>query len=125
VDTFGNELVKIGCGYGDKGLRRTTTTRLHFQGDEDGDPFATSDDEDEARGDLPSQAVKFLRSRLRWRIRRAWCSRKFLYFWAMGLKMRRWISKLGREAKNALDLLGTNIQMMEYEGLGHCTRRTC
>jgi predicted esterase len=27
--------------------------------------------------------------------------------------------KLGREAKNALDLMGTNVQMKEYEGLGH------
>jgi len=36
----------------------------------------------------------------------------------MGLKMRRWISNW-KGGEECFDLLGTNIQMMEYEGLGH------
>ena len=116
---FGNELVKIGRGHGDKGLEEDHDDPFALSGDEDEDPFATSDDDDEVRGDLPSQAVKFLRESIEMEDKNGMAFQEIPIFLGHGTEDEKVDIKLGREAKNALDLLGTNIQMKEYEGLGH------
>jgi predicted esterase len=116
---FGNELVKIGRGHGDKGLEEDYDDPFALSGDEDEDPFATSDNEDEARGDLPSQAVQLLRELIEMEDKKGMVFQEIPVFLAHGTEDEKVDIKLGREAKNALDLLGTNIQMMEYGGLGH------
>ncbi|PMD65623.1 alpha/beta-hydrolase [Hyaloscypha bicolor E] len=116
---FGNELVKIGRGHGDKGLEEDHDDPFALSGDEYEDPFAASDYEDEARGDPPLQAVKFLRESIEMDYKKDMVFQEIPVFLGHGAEDEKVDIKLGREAKNALDLMGTNVQMKEYEGLGH------
>jgi predicted esterase len=94
-----------------------------FSGDEDEDPFARSDDEDgregSAKGDLPSQAVAFLRESIEMENKKGMVFQKIPVFLGHGTEDDRVVIELGREAKNALELIGMDVRMNEYEGLGH------
>ncbi|PMD19986.1 hypothetical protein NA56DRAFT_750235 [Hyaloscypha hepaticicola] len=79
---------------------------LRIAGDKrDEDPFARSDDEGDwegsAKGDLPSQAVEFLRE-------------------SIDMEGKKGMGGYKVETKNALKLMGAVVQMKEYEGLRHC-----
>lgn len=92
---------------------------------EDGeeDPFARDGSEGgvdgEGKGDLPSQAVEFLRESIEMEDKKGIVFQKVPVFLGLGTEDESVVVELGREAKKALEMIGTNVQMKEYEGLGH------
>jgi predicted esterase len=115
---FGNELVKNAGGNGAGGSEADGDEEDPFalSGNEDEDPFARCDDEDEAG---PAKAVKFLRETVDMEDTTGMVFRKIPVFLGHGTEDEKVSVELGREAKMALDLMGMDVQMKEYEGLGH------
>ena len=106
---FGNELVKIGGGEDEK-----------CSDENDDDPFACSDDDNKVeKGDRPSQAATFLRESIEMEDKKGMVFQQIPIFLGHGTEDKSVDIKLGREAKMALELMGTDVQMNEYEGLGH------
>lgn len=117
---YANDIIRIAGG--EKGGEEDDDL-FGFSGDEDEDPFARSDDEDgregSAKGDLPSQAVAFLRESIEMENKKGMVFQKIHVFLGHGTEDDRVVIELGREAKNALELIGMDVQMKEYESLGH------
>lgn len=116
---FGNELAKTAGGAMESRSEEDGDDPFALSGDEDEDPFATSDGGDVMREDPPSQAVRFLRESIEMEDRKGMMFQKIPVFLGHGTEDERVDIKLGREAKNALELMGMDVQMKEYEGLGH------
>jgi predicted esterase len=115
---FGNEMVRIASGEGD-GNEDDEEDPFALSGDEGEDPFGRSDEEDEGKEYLPAKAVKLLRESIDMEDKNGMVFQKIPVFLGHGTEDERVDIKLGREAKKALELMGTDVQMMEYEGLGH------
>jgi predicted esterase len=115
---FGNELVKIAGGAHEESDEEDDDP-FALSGDEDEDPFACSDDEDEEKGDLPSQAAAFLRELIDMEYKKGKVFQQIPVFLGHGIEDEKVDIKLEREAKKALELMGTDVQMKEYEDLGH------
>ena len=96
---------------------------------EDEDPFSHSGDEDDdnhifekgnlVKQDLPTQAITFLRVEVDMEDKTGMVFRKVPLFLGHGTKDDKVAIEIGREAKTCLDLLRADVQMVEYEGLGH------
>jgi predicted esterase len=115
---FGNELVRIVEGERDAYDGGDDDPFARW-GDEDEAPFATADAEEEAISNLPSQAVKFLRELIEMEDVKGMVFQNIPVFLGHGTDDERVDIKLGWEAKNALGMMGIDVQMKEYEGLGH------
>ncbi|KAE9380806.1 alpha/beta-hydrolase [Stipitochalara longipes BDJ] len=116
---FGNEIVRIAGGETD-GSEDEENDPFALSGDEDEDPFACAqDDEDDGKRDLRSRAVNFFRESIEMEHKKGIVFQKIPVFLAHGTEDDSVDIKLGREAKKALELIGMDIQMKEYEGLGH------
>ncbi|TVY40220.1 Acyl-protein thioesterase [Lachnellula occidentalis] len=98
------------------------------EGDDDDDPFCKSGDEDDSDGfqkdrsakkDLPTQAVMFLRDEIEMGDKAGMVFRDVPVFMGHGTEDEKVPIEIGREAKTCLELLGADVQMVEYEGLGH------
>ncbi|TVY58696.1 Acyl-protein thioesterase 1 [Lachnellula cervina] len=102
------------------------------EGDDDDDPFCNSGDEDEdeddsdgfekdrsVKQDLPTQAVTFLRDEIDMEDKAGMAFREVPVFMGHGTEDEKVPIELGREARTCLDLLGADVKMVEYEGLGH------
>jgi predicted esterase len=124
---YGNELKRIaGRGDGDEGFDEDDDDPFGRSGDEDDDPFARSKDENDVNssakeyaGDLPSQAISYFREAIDMEDKTGMAFRKIPVFLGHGAEDEKASIELGREAKNCLELVGTDVQMREYEGLGH------
>lgn len=115
---FGNELVRVAGGEESDGIEEDGDEEDPFalSGDENEDPFARSDDDDEAG---PAKAVKFLRETVDMEDTTGMVFQKTPVFLGHGTEDEKVSIELGREAKTALNLMGMDVQMKEYEGLGH------
>ncbi len=87
-----------------------------LSGGEDEDPIVRSDDDDEAGSAKGCQVLE----------RNSWHGRyyrdgvpKIPVFLGHGTEDEKVSVELGREAETALELMGMDVQMKEYEGLGH------
>jgi predicted esterase len=69
--------------------------------------------------DLPMQAVTFLRDEIDIDDKAGMAFREIPVFLGHGTEDEKVGIEHGREAKNCLDLVGADVQMVEYEGLGH------
>ncbi|TVY24679.1 Acyl-protein thioesterase [Lachnellula hyalina] len=97
--------------------------------DNDDDPFCNSGDENDGRNgfendritkqDLPMQAVTFLRDEIEMEDKAGMVFRDVPVFMGHGTEDEKVPIERGREARTCLDLLGADVQMVEYEGLGH------
>jgi predicted esterase len=121
---FGNELVKHASGnqadgseaYGDE----DDPFVLSGDRDEDEDPFARSDDSDNDDDEAgPAKAVKFLREAVDMEHTTGMVFQKTPVFLGHGIEDDKVSIGLGREAKTALELMGMDVQMKEYESLQH------
>lgn len=102
-------------------------------GKEDGDeyPFSLSGDEDEdekggiferqssTKQDPATEAVQFLRGEIDMEDKTGMIFREIPVFLGHGTEDEKVPIEIGREARRCLDLVGADVQMMEYEGLGH------
>jgi predicted esterase len=118
---FGNEVERIAGGGGEDG----DDGLFAFSEDEDDDLFARSesgDGERERKTDkrnLPAQTVGYLRETIDMEDKKGMVFQKIPVFLGHGTEDETVSIRLGREAKNCLELMGTDVQMKEYEGLGH------
>ncbi|KAM3069594.1 hypothetical protein ACMFMF_008807 [Clarireedia jacksonii] len=91
--------------------------------DEDGDPFVGSNGEEnvDQRGftDPRTRGVEFLREEIDMESRKGMVFQKIPVFLGHGTEDEKVPVELGREAKRALGLLGADVEMKEYVGLGH------
>ena len=75
--------------------------------------------ENPAKEDLPVQAVTFLKEEIEMEAEVGMVFRNIPVFLGHGTKDERVPIEIGREAKICLELVGADVQMIEYEGLGH------
>ncbi|KAF7856959.1 hypothetical protein EAF04_009719 [Stromatinia cepivora] len=98
--------------------------------DEEDDPFARSDDEDDpfARSDekgasdesaRQSDALSFFREEIDMDHKKGTVFQHIPVFLGNGREDPKVSIEMGREAKRCLDLLGADVELKEYEGLGH------
>lgn len=102
--------------------------------EDDEDPFARLDDEAnnddpftttiESKGkspklDLPSKAIKFFRDEIGKENTTGMAFQKIPVFFGHGTDDENVNVELGRAAKRCLESLGSDVKMVEYEGLGH------
>ncbi|TVY36821.1 Acyl-protein thioesterase [Lachnellula subtilissima] len=97
--------------------------------DNDDNPFCNSGDENDSsngfennritKQDLPTQAVTFLRDEIEMGDKAGMVFRDVPVFMGHGTEDEKVPIEMGREARTCLDLLGADVQMVEYEGLGH------
>ncbi|TVY75594.1 Acyl-protein thioesterase [Lachnellula suecica] len=95
-------------------------------GREEDDPFSHSDDEDDdifggnsSAKDLPAEAVAFLRDEIDMEDKAGMKFQEIPVFLGHGTEDDKVPIDIGREARTCLDLLGAEVQMVEYQGLGH------
>lgn len=88
-------------------------------GDEDykGLPNATKSQSDET--DLATQAATFFREEIEMETTPTTSYMKVPIFLGHGTDDNKVAIRLGRDARSALELLGADVQMIEYKGLGH------
>jgi hypothetical protein len=67
----------------------------------------------------PTQAVTFLGDKIDMKDKVRMVFRNIPVLLGHGIKGEKVAIEIGREAKTCLELLGADIQMVEYEGLGH------
>jgi len=121
---FANHIEEIA-----KGNNSKTGDDLFGQEGDDADPFSHSDDEggdsdmslpnDSNKKSLPGQAIKFLREEIDLDDKPQMVFQGVPVFLGHGVEDEKVPIELGREAKTCLDLLGADVEMIEYDGLGH------
>ncbi|CAD6441888.1 766909d2-4d1f-4c1f-96ba-260b638f9be0 [Sclerotinia trifoliorum] len=97
---------------------------------EDGDFFARSDDEDDpfarSEGEVASEesslqasALSFFREEIDMDHKKGMICQQIPVFLGNGMEDPKVSIEMGREARRCLDLLGVDVKMREYDGLGH------
>ena len=84
--------------------------------DYDNDPF---EKDSSVKQDLPVQAVTFLIEEIDMGAKVGMVFREIPVFLGHGIEDKKVPIEIGREAKTCLELVGADVQMVEYEGLGH------
>jgi predicted esterase len=112
-----------------KGNGSEDDDNLFGQEDDDDDPFSHSGDEEDdndvsekdqsGKQDLPTQAITFLRDEIDMEDKAGMVFRNVPVFLGHGTEDEKVPIEIGRGAKTFFDLLGADVQMVEYEGLGH------
>lgn len=95
--------------------------------DDDEDPFPHSGDENDEddifdkrdSASLPLQAVTFLREEIDMEDKSGMIFRDVPVFLGHGTEDEKVDIELGREVKTCLNLIGADVEMVEYDGLGH------
>lgn len=97
--------------------------RFSQDSDDEDDPFAHSGDEDDdpfaSDGHAALQAVNFFRDEIDMDDKNGMVFREIPVFLGHGTEDAQVKIELGQEVNECLKLLGVDVQMVEYEGLGH------
>ncbi|KAK0100180.1 hypothetical protein ONS95_008518 [Cadophora gregata] len=118
---FANVMVDMMAGNQPSSETLDDENPFSHSGDEDGNPFAS----EEALGlndrgsDSALSAVNFLREELDMNDDQTETFRKIPIFLGHGTEDDKVGIELGRESQKCLQLLGADVRMLEYEGLGH------